>query len=164
MSRLDSVIARLTAQRACLDHACTGIAELPGPVLELGLGNGRTYDHLRTRLPDRRIFVFERQINAHPDCIPADADLFLGDFLENLPGAMARLGQPAALVHADIGTGDKVASMELARMITGFVVDLLADRGLLLSDQPFDDDRLFPEALPDGVPPGRYHFQRRKSA
>ncbi|MGH6887075.1 MAG: class I SAM-dependent methyltransferase, partial [Geminicoccales bacterium] len=47
MSRLDSFIRRLEAQRACLDLAAARIADLPGPVLELGLGNGRTYDHLR---------------------------------------------------------------------------------------------------------------------
>lgn len=162
MSRLDSVIARLTAQRACLDHACTAISGLPGPLLELGLGNGRTYDHLRTRLPDRRIFVFERQVNAHPDCIPPDEDLFLGDFMEHLPAAMARLGQPAALVHADIGTGDRQASMELAGMIAASVVSLMASGGLLLSDQPFDDPRLVSEPLPAGIPDGRYHFNRRK--
>lgn len=161
MSRLDSVIARLMAQRACLDHACEAIASLPGPVLELGLGNGRTYDHLRSRLPDRRIFVFERQINAHPDCIPPDEDLFRGDFLEHLPRAMGRLGMPAALVHADVGTGDKQASVALAKSISGPVVDLMAPGAFLLSDQPFSDGRLETVSLPDGVPPGRYHLNRR---
>ena len=34
-----------------------------GPVIELGLGNGRTYDHLRERLPGRRIIAFDR-VNA----------------------------------------------------------------------------------------------------
>ncbi len=100
MSRLDSVIARLMAQRACLDFACAAISDIAGPVLELGLGNGRTYDHLRSRLPERRIFVFERQISAHPDCVPPDQDVFLGDFLQHLPVALDRTGRPAALVHA----------------------------------------------------------------
>ena len=40
MSRLDSVIRRLQAQRACLDRAVDLVRDLPGPVLELGLGNG----------------------------------------------------------------------------------------------------------------------------
>lgn len=162
MSRLDSVIERLTAQRICLDDACARIAGLPGPVLELGLGNGRTYDHLRARLPDRRIFVFEREVNAHPDCIPPESDLLLGDFMDHLPDALARIEVPAALVHADIGTGDKQASMALARSIAGPVVDLMAPGALLLSDQPFQDERLTPEPLPEGVRPGRYHFATRR--
>jgi hypothetical protein len=65
MSRLDSFIRRVQAQRACLDRAAELIADVPGPVLELGLGNGRTYDHLREQLPARRIFVFERLVQAH---------------------------------------------------------------------------------------------------
>jgi hypothetical protein len=52
-SRLDSFIRRLEAQRACLDWAAQEIAAVPGEVVELGLGNGRTYDHLRTRLGGR---------------------------------------------------------------------------------------------------------------
>ena len=79
MTRLDSAIRRLQAQRTCLDWAVSKIATLPGPVLELGLGNGRTYDHLRSKLPGRRIFVFERKVAAHPECIPDDQYLFEGD-------------------------------------------------------------------------------------
>lgn len=160
MSRLDSVIQRLLAQRACLDAAAAAVAGLPGPVLELGLGNGRTYDHLREKLPDRRIFVFERLVQAHPDCIPPDGDLFLGDFGETLPGAMARMGQPAALVHADIGTGDKAQSLALARAIGPAVIGLMRPGGLLVSDQPFSDPRLEACPLPDGVPAGRYQMYR----
>ncbi|MCH8923260.1 MAG: hypothetical protein IIA67_08960, partial [Planctomycetes bacterium] len=70
MSRLDINIRRLEAQRACLNLAAEMIRDLPGPVFELGLGNGRTYDHLRAALPEREIFVFEREVAAHPDCIP----------------------------------------------------------------------------------------------
>ena len=72
MSRLDSVIRRLQAQRSCIDHAIGLIADNPGPVFEVGLGNGRTYDHLRDLFPGRDIYVFERQVAAHPDCIPPD--------------------------------------------------------------------------------------------
>jgi hypothetical protein len=53
MSRLDSFIRRLEAQRACLGYAAAQIRAIAGPVLELGLGNGRTYDHLRELLPER---------------------------------------------------------------------------------------------------------------
>src|SRR4051812_41343381 len=45
MTRLDSAIRRLTAQRDLLNWAAQAIGPT-GLVLELGLGNGRTYDHL----------------------------------------------------------------------------------------------------------------------
>ncbi len=66
MSRLDSFIRRLEAQRRCLEMGARHIAALPGPVLELGLGHGRTYDHLRQILPAREIYVFERALAAAP--------------------------------------------------------------------------------------------------
>ena len=70
MSRLDSFIRRLEAQRACLNRAAALISGIDGTVLELGLGNGRTYDHLRELFPDREIYVCERRVAAHPACVP----------------------------------------------------------------------------------------------
>ncbi len=99
MSRLDSFIRRLEAQRACLGLAAAQIRDLPGPVLEFGLGNGRTYDHLRELLPGREIFVFDRQLNAHPDCRPDAVYFFLGNIHETLPQAALCLPQPAALAQ-----------------------------------------------------------------
>ena len=55
MSRLDSFIRRALAQRECLANAARRITDIEGPVIELGLGNGRTYDHLRRILPEREI-------------------------------------------------------------------------------------------------------------
>ena len=52
LSRLDSFIRRLEAQRACLNATPAWIEGLAGPILELGLGNGRTYDHLRRLHPE----------------------------------------------------------------------------------------------------------------
>ena len=78
---------------------------MPGVILELGLGNGRTYDHLRGLFPERDIYVFDRQIDAHPDCIPDDDHMFVGEVVERLPDAAARVGKSAALVHSDIGSG-----------------------------------------------------------
>ncbi|GJL88465.1 MAG: hypothetical protein DHS20C03_21740 [Minwuia thermotolerans] len=161
MSRLDSVIERLCAQRACLDWAAAAIADLPGDVLELGLGNGRTFDHLRSLLPARRILVFERQVNAHPDCIPADDDLLLGDFLETLPQAARMLGSSVALIHADTGTGDKGASVAMAAMIAPLLVPLSQAGTILVSDQPLPDPAFAPLELPEGVRPGRYQIHKR---
>src|SRR5260370_16799645 len=96
MSRLDSFIRRLEAQRACLDHAAELIRDLDGFVLELGLGNGRTYDHLRSLFPDRPIYVCERQVAAPPDSVPPPDMLILCDIRQpfralhvRLPGRVA---------------------------------------------------------------------------
>jgi hypothetical protein len=162
LSRLDSFIRRLEAQRACLDNAAQLIDALPGNVLEFGLGNGRTYDHLREKLRARDIYVFERQVAAHPDCIPPADRLFLGDFLTSLPKAIQQLGQETALANLDIGSGDEAASQQLARTMTPFVLQLLKPGGVLISDQPIADPQLEAINLPAGIKPGRYFLQRRR--
>jgi len=77
MSRLDLFIARMTSQRACLNFAAAQTAGMAGPVFELGLGNGRTYHHMREIMPDRDIYVFERAVASHPDSTPPDDRLIL---------------------------------------------------------------------------------------
>jgi hypothetical protein len=164
MSRLDSFIRRLEAQRACLEHGARLIERLPGPVLELGLGNGRTYDHLRALLPDRKILVFDRQVNAHPDCIPDPADLLLGDIAETLPAAINRVGDGAALAHTDLGTGDALRNARLAAWIGRTLPPLLAVGGIVIADQALNDVRLEPLPLPPGVADRRYFMYRRSAA
>jgi hypothetical protein len=160
VSRLDSFIRRLQAQRACLDHAVDLIRDLPGPVLELGLGNGRTYDHLRERLPSRGIYVCDRQVAAHPDSIPPARFLILGDVRETLPQAAARLGGTVALIHADLGSGDKAASERQAAELAPVIADLLRSGGVVVSDQALPASRLRSLDLPQGVKPGRYFLYR----
>jgi hypothetical protein len=160
MSRLDSMIRRLTTQRMCLDWAAPAIASLPGPILEFGLGNGRTYDHLRELLPDRAIFVFDRQIGAHPDCIPPQDHLILGEFRQTARASVDRFKGTAALIHGDIGSGDPIASQALAKELCPYWISMLRPGGLLLSDQPLSTDGLTAVALPQ-VTPGRYFIFRR---
>jgi hypothetical protein len=160
MSRLDSFLRRLTAQRDCLNAAAALIAGLPGPVLEIGLGNGRTYDHLRGLLRGREIFVFDRQVDAHPDCIPDAAHMILGDFLATLPAALGRIGAPAALAHCDTGSGDGEASRRQAARLAPLVDALMAHGGIVVSDQPMAVPRWSALPLPEGVRPGRYHLWR----
>ncbi len=162
MSRLDSMIRRLTVQRASLDWAIARIAHLPGPVLEFGLGNGRSYDHLREHLPGRDIYVFDRQVGAHPDCIPPDDRLILGDFRQTAPAAAERFAGRAALIHADVGSGDPAASRELAAALAPHWTAMLAGGGYLVADQPFPADGLEALPLPEGSP-GRYFILRRPS-
>jgi hypothetical protein len=160
MSRLDSAIRRLQAQRACLDAAARLVAERPGPVLELGLGNGRTYDHLRERLPGRRIFVFERQPAAHPDSIPAPDLLILGDFRDTLMSAVARIGEKAVLAHADFGSGDAEANRALAAWLGRSLPALLAPAAVVASDQELPLPGAAALPLPAEVAVGRYFLWR----
>lgn len=160
MSRLDSVIRRLQAQRSCLEMAAAMIADVPGPVLEFGLGNGRTFDHLRQILPDREIFEFDRQVAAHPDCIPDDDHMIVGDFRDTVPVALARVGAPAAMIHFDIGSGDAAANAELASWMAGATKGLLAADGVALADQELVGTSWRAIDLPDGVAPGRYFMYR----
>ena len=161
MSRLDSFIRRLEAQRACLDHAAELIGGLDGVVLELGLGNGRTYDHLRSLFPGREIYVCERAVAAHPDCVPPAERLILGDMRDTLPILRARLGGQVALAHLDAGSGDAEANRSLAAALTPLLMPLLFQGAVLVSDPEIACADLAPLPLPDGVRPGRYHLYRR---
>jgi len=160
VSRLDSFIRRLSAQRDCLALAARLAASVPGPVLELGLGNGRTYDHLRSLMPDREIFVFDRRVAAHPECIPDDAHLILGDVHETLPAALVRVGARAALAHCDIGTGVTADNRALARFLGPTLAALMAPGGIVVSDQRLDVPGWTPVALPVGVEEARYFINR----
>ena len=160
MSRLDSFIRRLSAQRDCLAHAARLVAGVPGPVLEFGLGNGRTYDYLREILPGREIFVFDRRVAAHPDCVPDAGHMIVGDFRDAVPGAAARIGAPAALAHFDVGSGDPATDAALAAFLAGCAPALLAPGGVAVCDQEMAASAWDALALPDGVAEGRYFMYR----
>ncbi|MFQ5775450.1 MAG: class I SAM-dependent methyltransferase [Kiloniellaceae bacterium] len=161
MSRLDLNIRRLQAQRACLDLAAELLRELAGPVFELGLGNGRTYDHLRELLPGRDIYVFDREVAAHPDCIPDAEHLFLGDFRDTLPEAARRFRHGVALVHADVGSADRARDARLAAFIAAHLPALLRPGGLVAADRDVAFAGACPLALPEGIAPGAYFLYRR---
>lgn len=163
MSRLDSFIRRMQAQSACLDWAAQAIAGLPGPVLEVGLGNGRTYDHLRERLPDRDIYVFDRRIAAHPSCIPPDDRLFLGEVATTLPRAALRLGRTAALIHSDLGTGVADSDAALHDIVAPLLAALLRPGGIIVANHPLTAPGLAPLPEPEGVKPGRYFLYRAEA-
>ena len=155
MSRLDSFLRRVLAQRDCLNLAALMIAGVDGVVVELGLGNGRTFDHLREILPEREIFVFDRHVAAHPDCVPDAGHMIIGDFLDTLPAA-ARLHRRAVLAHCDIGSGDAGANARLAAAIGPALVPLMRPGGVVLSDQSIGIPAWTALELPAGVAPGRY--------
>jgi len=161
MSRLDSFIRRLEAQRACLDRAAEAIRDIDGFVLELGLGNGRTYDHLRSLFPDRAIYVCERRVAAHPLCVPPPDMLILGDMRETLPDLRGRFAGRIAFAHLDVGTGDAAANQVLAAQLTPSLIPLLCTGAVLAADPSIDCPDLETLPLPAGIAPGRYHLYRR---
>ncbi len=160
VSRLDSFIRRLEAQRACLTLAAEAIGDEKGTVLELGLGNGRTYDHLRECLPKRDIFVFEREVRAHPDCIPDEEHLILGLIEETLPAfAQDRPGE-AILAHSDIGTGDAKRNRKLAAWLAKALPALLRPGAWLAADQALPEQAFVQQPLPPGIATDRYFLYR----
>lgn len=159
-SRLDGAISRLMTLRICLDWAAAEIAGRPGPVMEFGLGNGRSYDHLRKRLPARDIHVFDRQVDAHPNCIPPADRLWLGDFRATVPAAVRRFAGQVVLIHGDVGSGDDAASQALSAELAPYWAALLQGDGLLISDQPIGAGEFTLLALPGGEA-GRYFLARR---
>jgi len=151
-TRLEGFIGRLTAQRDILDKVCP-LIPADGPVIELGLGNGRTYDHLRSHLPGRRIIAFDRALAAHRSSMPPEGDLVLGEIRETM---CSFAGTGAALVHADIGTGYADIDAETVQWLPDLVARLLRPGGMAASDLPLDHLWLEPSPLPDNVPAGRY--------
>lgn len=160
MSRLESAIRRLEAQRDCINFAASDIAGRPGIILELGLGNGRTYDHLRAMNRGREIYVFDRQVAAHPSCLPDASHLVLGDILNTLPRAASRLGRNVVLAHCDIGTGDEWRNRRVAELIAPLLAPMMLRGGIVLSDQPMHYPAWTEIAPPDDIAPGRYSLYR----
>lgn len=154
MSRLDSFIRRMTAQRDILDDVARHLGGVPGAVLEFGLGNARTYDHLRQLFPERRIVVFESVVVEGVAPRPAPRDFVVGDVRDT--AALWPDGS-AALVHADIETGDAALDAALAVWLPGLVARLLVPGGRAVSGCALPDARLAPQPLPPGVAEGRYH-------
>jgi hypothetical protein len=161
-TRLDKAIRRLKAQRSCLDWAVAAIADVPGIVLELGLGNGRSFDHLRARLPERAIHVFERNPQAHPAATPAADRLIVGNLEDTLPAARARFAGKAAFVHSDIGTGDDDRNRRFAAWLGPEILPLLAPGAVVASDQELPALAAFKIAPPEGVERDRYYLYRNR--
>lgn len=138
MNRLDRMIARLTAQRACLAYAAGLIADLPGPVLEIGFGKGRTYSFLRETLPEREIYAFDIDGAPRTDWGPDEAHFFAGDFRESFPTVLRSTGAPAALAHCDIGSEDAVRDAALVAWMREALPPLLASGAIVAADRDLD--------------------------
>ncbi|MGV2100520.1 class I SAM-dependent methyltransferase [Rhizobium sp. 21-4511-3d] len=159
MSRLDSFIRRLTAQRDILNSIVDLVGPLEGPVIEFGLGNGRTYDHLREIFAGRRIIAFDREVRSYSTSTPPAEDMVTGDIKKT---GQAFIGIDAALAHADIGTGhDEIDAITLT-WLPQLMVGVLRQGGIAVSGLPLDRPELEQLPLPEGIKSGRYFLYRRK--
>ncbi|MCE8009766.1 class I SAM-dependent methyltransferase [Aestuariivita sp.] len=157
MSRLDSMLRRLSAQRDGLNWAASEIAPLVGDVLDLGLGNGRTYDHLREVLPERRIWVIDRVLQCHPSCVPPEQDFLEGE-AEPMLARLADQGARIALAHYDLGFGVKDQDVAEAARLSPHLARVMAPGGLIISGQPLVGFTQI--AGPQSIAPDRYLFYR----
>lgn len=165
-SRLERTIARLATQRALLGDVAGRVAGIDGPILEIGLGKGRTYSHLRGLFPDRDIWAFDFEVHAPTHSRPDRARILLGDFRETLLTCWDEIEAPPALVHADIGTESRRADAALARFVGSAIAPRLATGGILLGDRDMGCAGLVPleppaVALPDGIAAWPYYLYRR---
>jgi S-adenosyl-L-methionine methyltransferase len=158
MSRLDSFINRMTAQRDMLNVIRDSIDLPEGPILEIGLGNGRTFSHLRENFQGRRIVVFDRQLLAHKSSIPPSEDLVLGEISET---GKTFVGVGAAFVHADIGTGDPEKDAVTLTWLPAMVNGMLASNGYALSGLPLEVPGLERLPVASHIDPDRYFFYRK---
>ncbi|WP_299689359.1 class I SAM-dependent methyltransferase [uncultured Tateyamaria sp.] len=155
MSRLESMRRRLSAQIDGINWAAARIANTPGDVLELGLGNGRTYDHLRQEIPDRRIWVIDRVLNPHPSCIPPTENFLEGE-AEDMLARLATQGHKMALAHYDFGYGIKEKDVAEGAALSPHIAAVMAPGGLIVSQQPLTGFRQI--SGPDTIDPDRYLF------
>jgi len=103
MSRLDSVIRRLSAQRDCLGWAIGNAPD--GAFLDIGLGNGRTYHHLREIAPERDVYTIDRRMAAHPSSIPPDKFFLAGEAEAMIEALAKRIGPGVALAPSSVFRG-----------------------------------------------------------
>lgn len=135
MSRLESMRRRLTAQIDGLNWALDAVKPLGGDMLELGLGNGRTYDHMREYGDGRRIWVIDRQLNPHPSCVPPEQDYLEGE-ADAMMQKMHDSGTRIALAHYELGIGIRPRDEAEAATLSPYLVQLMVPGGLIVSQQP----------------------------
>lgn len=161
MSRLNSMMRRLAAQADGIEWSLDHIKDVPGDVLEMGLGNGRTYDHLRELIKDRRIFVMDRILQCHHSCVPPEEDFLQGDAEEVLQKLVEDKAQ-FSLAHYDFGRGDNEHDQAESARLSPMIHAIMSPGGIIVSGQPMVG---IPELRgPETVAIGRYFFYRKALA
>lgn len=160
ISRLEKLYFRIEAQHKCLAWAFEAIRHRPGIVFELGLGHGRTFDHLRVHLPDREIYVFDRAVGSYPECTPDDSQLFLGELAATLPAAAERFEGQVILAHTDVGSFSKEHNANMSKVVSAGLPRALAPGAIILSDLPLDIAGATRLPLPPGAREDCYYIYR----
>jgi S-adenosyl-L-methionine methyltransferase len=161
LSMLDRFHYRLKSQHACFAWVFEQMADMPGPVFELGLGKGRTYDHLRRNQPGREIYVFERDVRPIEGCLPPDPYLVRGDIEVNLPVYVKRFEGKVALVHSDVGDISLEHNQMMRELVPRIAPPALMPGGFLLSDLNLEVPGFVQLPLPPDAVPGRYYIYRK---
>lgn len=130
----------------------------PGPILDLGLGAGRTYDHLCALFPDRAVFAFDFAVNAALEVLPSADQFVVGDIRDTLPFALPRIGAPAALIHNDLGLGDGLFNETVAAWLAPAIEGVARADAIVVTSFLLPFKRFAEHALPPGVATGRYHL------
>lgn len=164
MSRLDSFIRRMTSQKILLEFLVDKVNQIDGPVLELGLGNGRTYDHLREIYPNKEIFVFDFAMECHPSCAPDADHMILGNIRDTLAFCAPRVGSLASFAHIDIGSADPTNDLAIAAWLSPLMNERMATGGFILTALELDLSNFEKLEKPEGIHPGRYHIYRKTNA
>lgn len=166
MSHLDNLIRRFCAQRDMLNTAL-GLLQVEGfdpssIAVELGLGSGRSYDHLREALGGRALYAFDFEVATHPGFEPPGEYLVLGDILERFPDFARKRERTACLVHVDIGTRDRVTDAQRYAALIPAIVRITVPRAIVVSDRPLPGAAL--DAISPGPAPGKWpYFLYRRS-
>lgn len=144
MSRLENLIYRFQVQKSHLDRAVRYCSDQKGIVLEIGLGSGRSFDHLREKMSERDIFAFDHRVETHPGCEPAEHERVLGEVMETLPQFAQEHKDQAALIHIDVGSKKFEQDIDRYKSYLPSLKKLLKMGSVIVSDRPFDDPDLLP--------------------
>ena len=145
-THLERALYRLRAQHATLGAALARLSGGCPLVWEVGLGKGRSYDHLRRALPGASIFAFDRALVSVPDCTPPDDQMMIGDLAATLPQLAVAHRARVALAHIDLG-GDP-PSAETRAALERWLPVAMAPQGLVAAGTPLDLANAQPLELP----------------
>jgi hypothetical protein len=151
---LERTLYRLRAQYATLGTAFSAIAGRRGLVWEIGLGKGRSYDHLRRALPEAAVYAFDRQRLSVADCTPPDDRMMLGELAETLPPLAAAQAGRVVLAHVDLGT--EPPAEETRAALERWLPVVLGPGGLVAAGTPLTLAGAQSLALPEAAAAGGY--------
>ncbi len=166
MSRLDDLVRRMQTQRSVLNRAIQKVREenVSGTVIELGLGSGRTFDHLRENFPQREIMTFDWEMEATKDCVPLKQQFVKGEIQKTFPKFVVGKESSCALLHIDIGTKDRTRDKDLYASLTEKIVAILCAGGYVVSDRELFSSWLEPlDTSQDQLEGWPYFFYRKKT-